>query len=68
MLGAVGAGAVGPDTGLVVRLASVASVAARFEEGGRGPVADAGTESIRGLLEQPLTVDAKPTLPASLSS
>lgn len=67
MLGA-GAEAVGPDVGLVVRLASVAPVAARFGEGGLGPVADAETESICGLLEQAPTVDAKPTLPASQSS
>lgn len=67
MLGAVGAGAVGPDRGLAVRLASVAAVAARFGDG-VGPVADAGTESIRGLLEHAPTVDAKPTLPASQSS
>lgn len=63
-----GAGAVGPDRGLLVSLASVAAVAAGFGEGGVGPVADAGTESILGLLEQPPTVDAKPTLPASQSS
>jgi hypothetical protein len=68
ILGAVGAGAVGADSGLVVTLASVAAVAARFGEGGLGPVADAETESVRGLLEQAPTVDAKPTLPASQSS
>jgi hypothetical protein len=60
-------GAVGPDRGFVVRLASVAAVAARFGDG-VGPVADAGTESIRVLLEQVLTIDAKPTLPATNSS
>jgi hypothetical protein len=64
----LGAGAFGPDSGLVVRLASVAAVAARFGEAGLGPVADAETESIRGLLEQAPTVDAKPTLPARQSS
>jgi hypothetical protein len=60
-------GAVGPDRGVVVRLASVAAVAARFGDG-VGPVADAGTESIRVLLEQALIIDAKPTLPATQSS
>ncbi len=63
-----GPGAVGPDCGLLVRLASVATGAAGFGEGGVGPVADAGAESIRGLLEQPPTVAAKPTLPASQSN
>jgi hypothetical protein len=64
MLGAFGAGAVGPDSGL----GSVVPVAARFGDGGIGPVAGAETESIRGLLEQAPTVDAKPMLPASQSS
>jgi hypothetical protein len=68
VLGAGGAEAVGPDDGLVVRLALVAPVAARFGEGGLEPVADAETEPIRGSLEQAPTVDAKPTLPASQSS
>ena len=66
MLGAVGAEVVGPS-GLVVRLAPVADVAAGFE-GALGPVADAETESIRVLLEQALTIDAKPTLPANRSN
>jgi hypothetical protein len=63
-----GPGACGPDCGIPIRLASVAAVAAGFGEGVDGPAADAGTESIRGLLEQPLTVAAKPTLPASQSN
>jgi len=63
MLGAFGAGAVGPDSGP----GSVVPVAARFGAG-VGPVAGAETESIRGLLEQAATVDAKPMLPASQSS
>ena len=59
----------GPGSGLVVRLAPVADVAAVFGvEGDLGPVADAERESIRALLEQALTIDAKPTLPANRSS
>jgi hypothetical protein len=59
----------GPSGGLVVRLAPVADVAAGFGvEGGRGPVADAETESICALLEQALTTDAKLMLLASRSS
>jgi hypothetical protein len=67
-LGAGGAEAVVPDGGLVVRLASVAPVAARLGEGGPNPVADAEAESIRGVCEQAPTVAAKPTLLASQSS
>jgi hypothetical protein len=62
-LGVLGAGAVGPDSGL----GSVVPVAARFGAG-VGPVADAETASTRGLLAQAPTVDAKPMLPASQSS
>ena len=59
----------GPGKGLVIRLAPVADVAAGFGvKGGLGPVADAETEPIRVLLEQALTIDAKPTLPAIRSS
>ncbi len=67
VFGAAGAEVVGPDGGIVVKLASVAPVAARLGEGGLGPVADAETESIRGSPEQAPT-DAKPMLPASRSS
>jgi len=59
----------GPGGGLVVRLAPVADVAGGFGvEGGLGPVAGAETESIRVSLEQALTMDATPALPASRSS
>jgi hypothetical protein len=59
----------GPAGGLVVWPAPVADVAAGFGvEGGLGPVADAETESTRALLEQALTIDARPTLPASRST
>ena len=59
----------GPGGGFVVRPAPLAVVAAGLEvDGGLGPLADAETESIRVLLEHALTVDAKPTLPASRSS
>jgi hypothetical protein len=68
ILGADGAEIVGPDGGLAVRPAWVDPVAARFGEGGPGPVADVETASVRGLLEQAQAVDAKPTLPASQSS
>jgi hypothetical protein len=58
----------GPS-GLVVKLAPVADVAAEFGVGGRlEPVADAETESIRALLEQALTIDTKPTLLANRSN
>ena len=68
-LGASGREVMGSGGGLVVRLAPVADVAARLGvEGGLGPVADVATESIRALLEQALTIDAKPTLPASRRS
>jgi hypothetical protein len=69
VLGARGREVMGPDGGLIVRLAPVADVAAGFVvEGGLGPIAEAETKSIRALLEQALTIDAKPTLPASRSS
>ena len=59
----------GPGDGFSVRLAPVAEVATGLGlEGGLEPVADADTESIRVLLEQALTMDTKPTLPASRSS
>ena len=54
---------------VAVRLALVVDVAAGLgADGGIGPVSDAETESIRVLLEQALTMDATPTLPASPSS
>ena len=67
VLGAGGAEGIGPAGGIAVRLAPVADAA-----GGAGvhcglaPVSDA--ESIRVVLEQAPSMDAKPTLPASLSS
>jgi hypothetical protein len=54
--------------GLLVRPASVAALAAGCGVGEVGLVPDAETESIRGLLKQPPTVDATLTLPASQSS
>jgi hypothetical protein len=69
VLGASGREVMGPAGGLVARLAPVAAVAAGFRvEGGRGVFADAETESIRALLEQALTIEAKLMLPASRSS
>jgi hypothetical protein len=69
VLGAGGREVMGPGGGLVVRLAPVADVAGGFGvEGGLGPVAGAETESIRVSLEQALTMDATPALPASRSS
>ena len=54
---------------VAVRLALVVDVAAGLGvDCGLGPVSDAETESIRVLLEQALTMDATPTLPASPSS
>jgi hypothetical protein len=54
---------------VVVNLALVVEVTAGLgAEGGVGPVSDAKTESIRVVLEEALTMDATPTLPASLSS
>lgn len=54
---------------VVVRLALVVDVTAGLRsEGGVGPVCDAETESVRVVLEQALTMDATPTLPASPSS
>ncbi|HWF30840.1 MAG TPA: hypothetical protein VG327_21190 [Mycobacterium sp.] len=54
---------------VVVRLALVVDVTAGLgAEGGVGPVSDAETESIRVVVEQALTMDATPTLPASPSS
>jgi hypothetical protein len=68
-LGAGGGKDVGAGGGLLVRLELVVDVAAGFAvEGGLGPVADAETESIRVLLEQALTTDATPALPATWSS
>ena len=67
-LGVCGLEVIGPS-GLVVRLAPVADVAPGFGVGGGiGPVAFAETESIRVLVEQALTIDATPTLPANRSS
>ena len=69
VLGAGGREILGPGDGLSLRLAPVADVATGLGlEGGLEPVADADTESIRVLLEQALTMDTKPTLPASRSS
>lgn len=66
VLGAGGGELVGPGNGLVVRLAPVADVAGGFGvEGGLGPVAGAGTVSIRVLLEHALTMAATPAPPAS---
>jgi hypothetical protein len=59
----------GASGGPVVRLAPVADVAAGFGvEGSFGPVAGAETGSVRVSLEQPPTMAAAPTLPASPSS
>lgn len=52
-----------------VKLALVADVAAGLGTGGGfAPVSGAGTASLRVVLEQALTMDATPTLPARLSS
>jgi hypothetical protein len=68
VLGARGGEVMGP-AGLVVRPAPVADVAAGFGvESNLWPVAEVETESIRALLGQALTIDAKPTLPASRSN
>jgi hypothetical protein len=65
---AAGGEVMGPGGGRVVRLAPVGDVAAGFGvDGGLGAVADAETKSIRALLEQALTIDAKLMLPASRS-
>ena len=54
---------------VAIRLALVLDVGAGVGIGGGfGPWADAETESTGVLLEQALTMDAKPTLPASRSS
>ena len=54
---------------VAVRLALVVDVAAGLgAERGVGPVSDAETEWIRVLVEQALTMDATPTLPARPSS
>jgi hypothetical protein len=59
----------GPGGGLVVRLARVPDVAGGFGvEGSLGAVADAATGSVRALLKQALTMDAKLMLPVSRSS
>jgi hypothetical protein len=59
----------GASGGPIVRLAPVADVAAGFGvEGGLGLLADSATGSVRGSLEQALTMAAAPTLPASPSS
>ena len=65
VLGASGREVEDTAGGLVVMLAAVADVAAGFgAEGGFGVVAG----SVRALLAQAPTIDAKPTLPASRSS
>lgn len=69
VLGTAGREVVGADGGLVVRLIPVAVVASGFDViSDLGGLADAEPESIPALLEQALTHDARPTLPASRSS